>query len=126
MNRGPLCEQRGEIECGKLLRCQRSGSLLQHVRPGERLLHRDLLVDREAHQQCERILGEQPARLVVVREPERVGHARILRGQLRWTPIAIDPIQLVPLCFTASIERLPPLTKIESCALRVSRFGRDE
>jgi hypothetical protein len=42
-------------------------------------LHRHLLVDRESHEQRERILGEQPARLVVVREPEGVGHDAILR-----------------------------------------------
>jgi len=40
----------------------------------------------------------------------------------------IEPSQPGPdvFRFRASIERLPPLTKIESCALRVSRFGRDE
>jgi hypothetical protein len=38
----------------------------------------------------------------------------------------IEPVQLVPLWVSASIDRLPPLTKIESCAFRVSRFGRVE
>ena len=49
-----------------------SGPLLEHVRPGERLLHRHLLVDREADEQRERVLSEELAGLRVVGEPQRV------------------------------------------------------
>ena len=41
----------------------------------------NLLVESEADEERERIRGEQPAGLVVVGEPERLGHASILRGR---------------------------------------------
>ena len=44
---------------------ERSEPLLDLERPGERGLHRHLLVEREPDQQCERVGGEQLVRLVV-------------------------------------------------------------
>ncbi len=61
-------ECRPKIHRGELLGRERPDSLLQHIRACERLRHRYLLVDREAHQERERIGGEQLARLRIVGE----------------------------------------------------------
>ena len=50
----------------------------QHERALERLLHRDLLVEREADQQRERIAGDQLVGLVGVGEVQPVGHPAIV------------------------------------------------
>jgi hypothetical protein len=50
VDRRLLGEVRREIHLGELLRVERPRPLLQHVRPGKRLLHRHLLVDRESDQ----------------------------------------------------------------------------
>ncbi len=55
-------------------RVERADALLQLERAEERGLHRDLLVEREADQQRERLLRDQRVRLVRVREIERFGH----------------------------------------------------
>ena len=52
---------------------ERAEPLAQHERPRERLLHRHLLVEREADEQRERVLDEQHVGLVVVGEVEAVG-----------------------------------------------------
>src|SRR6476620_4980955 len=49
----------------ELARVERSEALLELERPEERRWHRHLLVEREADQQCERLLGEQRVCLVV-------------------------------------------------------------
>ena len=41
-----------------------------------------------------------------------------------WTPIEIEPMYPAPLFFSARMLRLPPLTKIESFALRTWRVPR--
>ena len=64
--------------CGDLRRLERPEPLLQPQRPEERLLDRDLLVEREPDQQGKRVVREEPARLLVVGEPERLGHAPML------------------------------------------------
>ena len=55
-------------------RVERPDPLLEAERPGERLLHRHLLIDREPDQQRERVTGDQRVRLVRVREVQRLGH----------------------------------------------------
>ena len=67
-----------QVELRELVRVERPDPLLQDVRAGERLRHRHLLVDREADEQRERILGEQLARLRVVGEVERLRHTSML------------------------------------------------
>ncbi len=75
------------------LRVERADALLDPERPEEGLLHRDLLVEREADEQGERIGRDQRVGLVVLREIEVVGAAmgsilaRARRGNLPlWTP----------------------------------------
>ncbi len=80
VDRGLLAEERLEVGLRDLLRIERPEPLLQPQRAEERLLHGDLLVEREADEERERIVREQPACLFVVGEPERRGHAAILRG----------------------------------------------
>ena len=80
VDRRLLGEHGREVDRCELLRLERAGPLLQHVGTGERLLHGHLLVDREAHEQGERIGREELARLGVVGEPERSDHPPILVG----------------------------------------------
>ena len=54
---------------------ERAEALPQHQRPGERLLHRDLLVEREADQQRHRVRGDQRIGLVGFGEVQAIGHA---------------------------------------------------
>ena len=80
VDRGLLAEH--ALELGRVgrrdpPRVERAEPPLQLERPRERLLHRDLLVEREADQQRDGVAGEQRVRLVVGREVEAVvGHAR--------------------------------------------------
>ena len=67
----------------------------QLERAGERLLHGDLLVEREADQQRERVLGEEAVGVGVAGEREVVGrdgqtHARIVRAVRRRRARAAD------------------------------------
>jgi len=52
-------ERLGQVELGEPLRVERADPVLQNLRAGERLLHRHLLVDREADEHRERVGGEQ-------------------------------------------------------------------
>ncbi len=61
MDRRLLAEERLEVGGGDLLRLERAEPLLQAERPLERLLHRHLLVEREADEQRERV-GRDAAR----------------------------------------------------------------
>ncbi len=90
VDRGLLPEERLEVGLRDLLRIERPEPLLESQRAEERLLHRDLLVEREADEQRERIGREQPARLLVLGEPERLGHPRILRRGLHTSAAALD------------------------------------
>ena len=49
---------------------------LEIGRAAERLLDRDLLVEREAHQQRERVLGEEAVGVGIAGERQRGGRAR--------------------------------------------------
>ena len=51
-------------------------------RPGERALHRDLLVEREPDQERERVAREERVRVGIAGEVDRVGrgHASIVLG----------------------------------------------
>ena len=72
MDRRLLAEERLEVRVVRdRLRVERAEPLLQAERPCERLLHRHLLVEREADEQRERILRDERVRLVVVREVRR-------------------------------------------------------
>jgi hypothetical protein len=67
------------VDRRQLGRIERAEPLEQHPRTGEGLLHRDLLVEREADEQRHRLGDEQAVGLVVAGEVESIGrHARIV------------------------------------------------
>ena len=78
MDRRLRRERLRQVALCELTRIERADPLLQDERAGERLLHRHLLVDREADEQRERIMRQELAGLGIVGEPERVGHMRSL------------------------------------------------
>ena len=71
-------------------RLERAEPLFQPQRPEERLLHGDLLVEREPDEQRERIFREQLVGRFVHCEVERVGHGLILRRGLQQSAAALD------------------------------------
>src|SRR4051794_32397722 len=73
MDRRPLAEDLLERRRRHARRVECPEPLAQHERALERLLHRHLLVEREADQQRERIVHEQGVGLVGVGE-EQLGH----------------------------------------------------
>ena len=74
VDRRPLAEDRVELGGGDGVHGERPEPLAQHVRSHERLLDRHLLVEREADQQRERVVDQQPVGLVVAGEVQPVGH----------------------------------------------------
>jgi hypothetical protein len=74
MDRGFLAEQRLEVRRRQLGRVERAKTLLQRQRPGERLLHGDLLVQRKSDQKRHRVGCDQRVGLVGVGEVKAVGH----------------------------------------------------
>ena len=74
--------ERLRIHRGDSARIERPDALLQLERACERGLHRDLLVEREADEERERLTGDQLVRLVRVGEVERLGHDRMLEESL--------------------------------------------
>jgi hypothetical protein len=71
---GDLAEDRLQVRGRHGRRVERPEPLLERERPHERLHDRHLLVEREADQQRERILGDQRVRLVGVGEVQAIGH----------------------------------------------------
>jgi len=69
-----LAERRLEIRRRERVRVERAHALLDLERPGERGLHRHLLVERESDQERHRLLREQHVGVVVAREVEGVRH----------------------------------------------------
>src|SRR5688500_13149492 len=71
--------ERTLVNAGVVRRVDAAESIEQHLRSGERLLHGNLLVEREADEQRHRVGGEQPIGVVVSGEVEVVdaldGHA---------------------------------------------------
>ena len=65
-----------------IARAPRSDPFLELERPGERLLHGDLLVDREPDQERERLGRDEPIRVVRVGEVERGRHAVSVEPQM--------------------------------------------
>ena len=90
MDRRLRPEQRLEVGLRDLGRLERAEPLLQSQRAEERLLHGDLLVEREPDEQRERIVGEQSVGRLVLREVERLGHGLILRRGLQQSAAALD------------------------------------
>jgi hypothetical protein len=81
VNRGSLPEDRVEqcrVGRGDLARVERPEPLLQLERPRERRLYGHLLVEREADQEGERVLGEECVCRIVAREVERARYAWML------------------------------------------------
>ena len=70
-----------EIGRGERVGVERAEALAQLERPGERLLHRDLLVEGEAHQQRHRIGGDQRVGLIGVGEEQALRHAPMVSGR---------------------------------------------
>ena len=66
-------EGRG-VHAGDCPGVEGADTLSQLERPGERLLDRDLLVDGEADEERERLLRDEPVRLVRLSEVERLRH----------------------------------------------------
>jgi hypothetical protein len=62
----------GEVHLGELARADRAEPLEEHLRPGECLLNRNLLVEREADEQRHRVAHEEPIGLVVSGEVQSV------------------------------------------------------
>ena len=117
VDRGLLAEERLEVGLRDLARFERAEPLLQPQRAEERLLDGDLLVEREADEQRERILREQPVGRLVLREPERVGHGAILRGGLQQSAAALD------------VRRRPLLLEVRERGVesrRVAALGREQ
>ena len=81
MDRGLLAEHRLEVGLGERPRVEGAEPPPELERARERLLHGDLLVEREPDEQRERIGPEQRARLGIVREPERRRHGAILQRE---------------------------------------------
>ena len=71
-----LAEERLEVGIGHGAGLERAEPLLQPERAEERLLHCHLLVEREADEERERILGEQRVGFVVARVVQPVGLRR--------------------------------------------------
>jgi hypothetical protein len=71
---GRRAEDRLEVGLGDRRRVERAEPLLDRPRPVKRLLHGDLLVEREPDEKRHRIARDQRVRLVRVREVEAVWH----------------------------------------------------
>jgi hypothetical protein len=73
---GPDAEDRLEVGRRQRGGVDRAQALAQHERPHERLLHRDLLVEREPDQERHRVGGDEGVGLVGVGEVQAVGHGK--------------------------------------------------
>src|SRR5918995_422918 len=71
---GTLAEDRLKVGRRDGARLERPQALAEHQRAHERLRHRHLLVEHEADEQRERVVGDQGVRLVGVGEVQAVGH----------------------------------------------------
>jgi hypothetical protein len=76
-------EDRLEVGRGQRGGLERPDALAQQQRSHEGLLHRDLLVEHEADEECHRIGGDERVGLVGVGEVKAVGHRRIVAGAQR-------------------------------------------
>jgi hypothetical protein len=93
VDRRPLAEDRFEVHRGERGGLERADALADHERTHERLLHRDLLVEREADQQRERIANEELVRLVGIGEVQLVVHRTIVMGAATCREAAAAPIR---------------------------------
>src|SRR6187200_1190525 len=78
MDRRLLAEDRLEVGGGELVDVERAQALLQDKRPGERLLDRNLLIEREPDHERHRVRRDQRVGLVGVGEVETVRHGPIV------------------------------------------------
>src|SRR4051812_5254884 len=74
VDRRLLAQDGLEVGAGERGRVQRPDPLAQDERPRERLLHRHLLVEDEAHEERHRVAGDQRVGLVGLGEVQAVGH----------------------------------------------------
>ena len=75
---GALAEDRLEVRAGDGRGVEGAETLAERQRPRERLLDRDLLVEREADQQRHRVLRDELVGLIGFGEVQAIGHTAIV------------------------------------------------